>query len=207
MTFFGMALVTAAATAVLAVFAIITAWYARKAFIKQSQEVAAIERQVADGQELARQQAELLKVQSGQMELQREQLAAQAVANDIQADANARQAEVLELQAADLRESLEQRKRAAEEQRRGQASLVFLTEESFAGRTVNDPTPPRATALVVNTGSQPIYGAELLWRRGSAPHGEPNPEPLGTILRLGVSDVHDHRGHYAGHLRLVGMEA
>jgi hypothetical protein len=182
MTFFGTAVLTAAATAVLAVFAILTAWYARKAFLKQSQEVAAIERQVADGQELARQQAELLKVQSGQMELQREQLAAQAVANDIQADAYARQAQVLELQAAELRESLEQRKRAAEEQRRAQASLVFLTEESFAGRTVNEPTPPTATATVVNTSNQPIYGAELQWRRGSAPHGEPNPEPLGTVL-------------------------
>jgi hypothetical protein len=33
MTFFGMALITAAATAVLAVFAIVTAWYARKAFL------------------------------------------------------------------------------------------------------------------------------------------------------------------------------
>jgi hypothetical protein len=30
---------TAIATAVLAVFAIITAWYARRAFLKQSQEV------------------------------------------------------------------------------------------------------------------------------------------------------------------------
>jgi hypothetical protein len=31
--------ITAVATAVLAVFAIVTAWYARKAFLKQSQEV------------------------------------------------------------------------------------------------------------------------------------------------------------------------
>ncbi len=30
---------TAVATAILAVFAIVTAWYARKAFLKQSQEV------------------------------------------------------------------------------------------------------------------------------------------------------------------------
>jgi polysaccharide deacetylase 2 family uncharacterized protein YibQ len=62
MTFFGMALLTAAGTIVLAAFAIVTAWYARQAFLKQSQEVRAIERQVSDGQELARQQAELLKV-------------------------------------------------------------------------------------------------------------------------------------------------
>jgi hypothetical protein len=48
MTFFGMALLTAVGTLVLAAFAIVTAWYARSAFLKQSQEVAAIERQVAD---------------------------------------------------------------------------------------------------------------------------------------------------------------
>jgi hypothetical protein len=38
MTFFGEALLTAVATVVLALFAIVTAWYARKAFLKQSQE-------------------------------------------------------------------------------------------------------------------------------------------------------------------------
>lgn len=46
MTFFGATLLTAIATVVLAVFAIVTAWYARRAFLKQSQEVAAIEQQV-----------------------------------------------------------------------------------------------------------------------------------------------------------------
>ena len=64
--------ITAIATAVLAVFAIVTALYARQAFRKQSQKVSAIERQVKDQQELARQQAELLKIQSGQLELQRQ---------------------------------------------------------------------------------------------------------------------------------------
>ena len=92
MTFFGMALLTAIATVVLAVFAIVTAWYARRAFLKQSEEVRAIEQQVTDGQELARQQAELLKIQSGQLELQREQL-------EDQRKASVKQAEVLELQA------------------------------------------------------------------------------------------------------------
>ena len=64
---------TAAATAVLAVFAIVTAFYARQAFRKQSQEVSAIQRQVKDQQELAQQQAELLRIQSCQLELQRRQ--------------------------------------------------------------------------------------------------------------------------------------
>lgn len=66
--------ITAIATAVLAVFAIVTAFYARQAFRKQSQEVSAIERQVTDQQELTRQQAELLQVQSSQLDLQRQQL-------------------------------------------------------------------------------------------------------------------------------------
>jgi len=73
MTFFGMALLTAIGTAVLAVFAVVTAWYARKAFREQSKEVRAIEKQVEDGREVARQQAGLLKVQSDQLELQRRQ--------------------------------------------------------------------------------------------------------------------------------------
>jgi hypothetical protein len=60
MTFFGMALLTAAGTIFLAVFAIVTAWYARRASLKQSREVAAIESKVSDGQELTRQQAGFL---------------------------------------------------------------------------------------------------------------------------------------------------
>jgi hypothetical protein len=117
MTFFGMALLTAIGTVILAAFAVVTAVYARKAFREQSREVAAIEQQVKDEQEVTRQQAELLKVQSGQLELQRQQF------EDQQA-ASARQAEVLELQAAELRESLEERKRNAEERHRGQAAEV-----------------------------------------------------------------------------------
>ena len=66
--------ITAIATAVLAVFAIVTAWYARRAFLKQSQEVSAIERQVKDQEKLTSQQAELLKVQSGQLDIQHQEL-------------------------------------------------------------------------------------------------------------------------------------
>jgi hypothetical protein len=177
---------TGVATAVLAAFAIVTAWYARRAFLKQSREVTAIERQVADGQELARQQAELLKIQSGQMELQRGQL-------EEQRKASAAQSEVLRLQAADLRESLAERTRQAEQARRAQAVRVFLTEESFNGRTKRGmdgygevigvgAKPPSATATAHNTSDQPIYDLKLLWHRGTADHGDPNPEPLGTLL-------------------------
>jgi cell division protein FtsL len=88
--------VAAIATVVLAAFAIVTAKYAKRAFEKQSQEVS--------------DQAEML-------DLQRKQLAAQE-------KTSAKQAEVLELQAKELGESLEQRKQAAEDKRRAQASEV-----------------------------------------------------------------------------------
>jgi hypothetical protein len=44
--------------------------------------------------------------------------------------------------------------------------------------------PPEVTVAgkVVNTSDQPIYDAELRWHRGTAGHGEPNPELVGTIL-------------------------
>ena len=168
---------TAVATAGLAVFAIVTAWYARRAFLKQSQEVTAIEQQVKDAQELTQQQAELLRVQFEQLELQRQQL-------EDQRAASARQAEVLDLQADELRESLEERKREAEQQRRAQAAMVFLKQDNFAGRTgaPGVAAPPNARLTVVNSSDQPVYDAELYWRRGSAGWGEPNPEPLGMIL-------------------------
>ena len=82
MSLLGATILAGIATAVLAVGAIVTALLAYFAFRKQAREVAAIERQVADGQELARQQAELLKIQSGQLELQREQLADQRKASE-----------------------------------------------------------------------------------------------------------------------------
>ncbi len=121
----------AIATAVLAAFTIVTAWYARRAFLKQAQEVRAIEQQVQDAQELTKQQAELLKVQAGQLELQRLQF-------DEQRQVNARQAEVSDLQAAELRESLDERKREAYERRRAQASRVFIEEERHS--YISDPS-------------------------------------------------------------------
>jgi hypothetical protein len=167
---------TAVATAVLALFAIVTAFYAGQAFRKQSQEVSAIERQVKDQQELTRQQAELLKIQSGQLELQRQQL-------DHQRQVNAGQAEVLKLQADDLRESLTARHRAAEEQRKAQASKVFIMEaEGLSSPPSGPPAIPFVVARAVNSSDQPVYDVEFYWRRGSASHGEPNPEPLGILM-------------------------
>lgn len=148
---------TAVFTALLGVGAIATAVLAYLAFRKQAREVAAIERQVSDEQELTRQQAELLKVQTGQLEVLRAQL-------EDQRKASATQAEVLELQAAELRESLEDRKREAEERRRAQASPVFVTQE--VDEVWDTPT---VLAIAVKTSSQAVYRAELAWHRGTAP--------------------------------------
>jgi hypothetical protein len=170
---------TAVATTVLAAFAIATAWYARCAFLKQSQEVSAIERQVKDQEALTEQQARLLEVQSSQLELQRQQF-------DEQRQVNARQAEILELQANELRESLAERMREAEQRHRAQASRVFITQErrrtAPAGHPERPDAEPFVTATVVNSSDQPIYDAELRWHVGTAGHGEPNPEPLGAVM-------------------------
>lgn len=158
MTFFGMAVFTAIGTVVLAVFAVVTAWYARKAFRKQSQEV--------------HDQAKMLQLQSDQLEEQRK--------------INARQTEVLELQAEELRESLGERKREAQERRRAQASRVFVEENRHPyNRDDPDaiaPGPAWVSATVLNGSRDPIYRAQLRWHQGSAPYGDPNPEPVGTVM-------------------------
>ena len=188
---------TAVATTVLAAFAIVTAWYARRAFLRQSQEVRAIEQQVQGGQELTRQQAELIKIQAEQFALQRQQF-------DEQRQVNARQAEVFELQATELRESLDERKREAEQRRNEQAARVFVSqadgvfvaddpsemldedEDSWTDITKAEAEVGGgwqvAELTVVNTSDQPVYDAQLRWHRGSASHGWPNPEPLGTVM-------------------------
>ena len=178
MTFFGMALLTAIGTLVLAVFAVVTAWYARKAFREQSREVAAIEQQVKDEQEVTRQQAELLKVQSGQLEVLRAQL-------DDQRKADAKQAAVLELQATELRESLDERKREAERQRRAQAARVFIEERRHM--YVSDPAVITGgivyiKATITNSSPDPVYDTQFRWHLGSNPYCDPNPEPAGTIM-------------------------
>src|SRR5215469_16222299 len=61
MTFFGMAFLTAIGTFVLAVFAVVTAWYARKAFAKQSQELELVRVQLDDQRKASAAQAEELR--------------------------------------------------------------------------------------------------------------------------------------------------
>lgn len=182
MSLLGATILAAIATAVLAVGAIVTAILAYLAFRKQSREVQAIERQVADGQELARQQAKLIEIQTGQLETLRGQL-------DEQRKASVAQADVLRLQAEELQGSLRERKRQAELSRGYQARRVFLTEETFGGRTGGQggggirgigAKPPSVTATAHNSSDQPIYNVEFRWHRGVAAHGDP--EMAGTVL-------------------------
>jgi hypothetical protein len=157
--------ITAIATAVLAAFAIVTAIFAILAFRKQSQEVI--------------DQASMLKVQSERLDEQRK--------------VNAEQVKVLALQAEELRESVgAERKRAAEVRRRAQATRVSLKEMPFEtvpgdGSTgyhaaLGTVSSPAVRVDVKNSSDQPIYGAELRWHRGSEGYGEPNPQPLGTLM-------------------------
>jgi hypothetical protein len=133
--------ITAISTATLAVFAFITAILAGLAFRKQSREV--------------RDQAKMLRIESEQFAEQRK--------------LNAEQAKVLELQATELRESLEERKRA-------QAARVFI------GATWHpeDPEwddPGFFTPRVVNGSDFPAYDTQI-WYPSDTDHAYTS----GTVL-------------------------
>ena len=145
--------ITAIATAVLAVFAIVTAIFAVRAFRKQSQEVS--------------DQASMLKVQSKQLAEQRK--------------INERQTEVLELQAAELRESLEERKREAVERRDAQASQVHIALKTIGKSRKGAPTI-EATVVNASERQQPIYDVKLYGHVRGQGSGTPNQVPLGTVL-------------------------
>jgi hypothetical protein len=87
-----------------------TAWYAKRAFRAQSDELTALKAEVEHGQTLNEQQAELIRIQSGQLEEQRK--------------LTARQIDVLGLQRGELEESVAQREREAEERHSAQAAMV-----------------------------------------------------------------------------------
>ena len=117
---------TAVATAVLAVFAILTGIYAIRAFRKQSIETS--------------DQAKMLEVQSDRLEVYRTQV-------DEQREINDTRGKVLELQAQEIRASLEQRERAADEERRRQAVRVtaWFAEDRhgiWGARVCNDSDLP-----------------------------------------------------------------
>lgn len=91
--------------------------------------------------------------------------------------------------AAELRGSLDERKREAERRKRAQAMRVLISQKqednSWQPKIFANPNPVPAlevTVTVENSSDQPIYDAELRWHCGSASYGDPNPEPLGTIM-------------------------
>jgi hypothetical protein len=138
--------ITAIATSVLALFAIVTAILAYLAFRKQSREVGAIERQVTDQQEVTKQQAELLQVQSGQLELQRQQFADQ-------------RAERRRAQASGVFIWYET------------GPDPRLTDAQIEKGV---PWGEGVTAHIENTSGQPVYDVTIDWYRGTASWGEPD---------------------------------
>src|SRR5260370_33098094 len=78
---------TAVATIVLAVFAIITAWYARKAFRGQSEEIEPLKDQLKDQKDLNEKQTPVLELQAKELEASLKQRTDQAEA-ERQAQAN-----------------------------------------------------------------------------------------------------------------------
>lgn len=146
MTFFGATLLTAVATAVLAVFAVVTAWYARKAFQKQSQEVRAIEQQVSDQEELTAKQAGLLEVQAGQLKLQQQQF---------------------DQQQEDRR--LDQASRVFMWTETGPNPAISQVQ-----RATTPGAYEMAAVHVKNTSEQPVHDLFVSWRKGTAPWDAPD---------------------------------
>jgi hypothetical protein len=179
-------MLTGIGTAALAVGAIVTAILAYMAFRKQSREVRAIESQVADGQELTRQQGKLIQIQSDHVTVLREQLGSQREATAQQAASQAKQvavlqaqldsqriaaekqAEVLELQAAELRESLAERKREAEDRLRGQAACVTAWLDHRELPSVGAPVG----AVVANASGQPVFDVRVFFHQINRRPGE-----------------------------------
>ena len=158
---------TAIATAVLAMFAIVTGIYAIRAFRKQSQEVS--------------HQAEMLRVQSEQLAEQRK--------------VNKEETRVLALQAEELRESLAERKREAVERRNAQAAQVHIALKNLtAGQEGHGPLI-EATVVNASERQQPIYDVKLFWHLGPDSYGTPNPEPLGTVLNW-EKEIRRREFHY-----------
>jgi hypothetical protein len=146
MSMLGATILAAVATAVLALFAIVTAWYARKAFLKQSQEVLAIEQQVSDQKELTARQADLLKVQADQLKLQQQEYGQQQ---------------------EDRR--LDQASRVFMWAETGPDPAISQVQ-----RTTTPGTYEMVAVHVKNTSGQPVYDLTINWRKGTAPWDEPD---------------------------------
>ena len=140
---------TAVATAALAVFAIITAIFAFLAYRKQSREVAAIEQQVKDQQELTQQQAGLLEIQGRQLDLQQRQFDQQAG----------------------------ERRRAQASRVFMWTEFGVYSRATKAQRASGDGQLEAVTVHIKNTSEQPVYDVVIGWHKGTAPWGEPDEIP------------------------------
>jgi hypothetical protein len=152
--------ITGIATTGLLAGAIVTAAYAIRAFRAQSHEIS--------------DQGEMLKIQSGQLAEQRK--------------INTEQMTVLGLQAEELRKSLEERDREADQRHRAQASRVFIWQQYREGNPAlyDDPpdyikhlgpvphgeSRPLMVAHVKNASDQPVYDLRVRWTLGTAFHSE-----------------------------------
>jgi hypothetical protein len=79
-------------------------------------------------------------------------------------DLTVRLAEVLDLQARQLRQSIDERRRA-------QACQVFIELDRIAGLGLK---PGRVTASVRNASAQPVYDLYVIWQQGNVRVGKPD---------------------------------
>lgn len=147
---------TAIATAVLALFAIVTTVFAALAWRSQSRELGVLQQQLPDQQEANRQQAEVFALQAQEL---RESL------GERKRDA----AERHRAQAA--RVFISEARFGGRSGQSADSDIVGL-----------GPKPPSVSAIVHNSSNLPVYDAELAWHLGTAPHGSLTPEPLGMIM-------------------------
>lgn len=179
---------TAVATAVLGVFAIVTGAFAVLAFREQSREV--------------RDQASMLDEQRKISKVQSDQLADQRKVNEKHLEVLGYQAIELQRSSKVLEHQAEVLKQQAELTRRAQVAGVSITvnpdHPEPQGRSELLEPPYRdyhlrrelaevaaaevdVIATVVNASDQPIYDAEIRWHIGKEGHGSPNPESVGSL--------------------------
>jgi hypothetical protein len=91
--------------------------------------------------------------------------------SDDQRKVNQGQAGVLELQARELQESLDERRREADERRSAQTRLVYVWEERATHHEMGKSPVDVVTAHVQNTSEQPVYDLRFSWRDDQVPVG------------------------------------
>jgi hypothetical protein len=163
MSVLGATILTAIATMVLAVGAVITAVLAGRALNKQSEEVRILQKQAKDA-------TDLLEVQSDQLDVQRDQFESLRKINE-------KQTEVLGLQAEDLRESIKERERLRKATERTQADEITfrmtlkgfpdIAEEDGGGDFAVVPGQMVHMGIVSNGSRRPIKNVKC--RIGGAP--------------------------------------